>query len=106
VFIGRIYTLEVVFSVYGIPVYHMGRLIAEAWVDTLTSHQGYTTVKVSKNTLRELEHLREKMGARSIEEVLRVLLRSYRVQLLEKLHGANPRLREYSEHDRGEERWT
>ena len=45
--------------------------------------RGYTTVKVSRSTQRELEYLREKVGASSIDEVLRLLLRSYRLQLLE-----------------------
>jgi len=50
-----------------------------------------TTVKVSRDTLSNLERLREEMKARSIDETVRALIKSHRRKIL-------------ADEDRGEDR--
>lgn len=64
-----------------------------------------TTLKVSRKTLRELEELRTRTGARSLEEALRILLKERRVRYLNQVFGADKgRVKPFKEVDRGEDR--
>ncbi len=64
-----------------------------------------TTVKVSRNTLSELERLREEFNAKSIDETLRALIRERRRKILAAVFGSDKgRLTPFSEADRGEDR--
>ncbi len=64
-----------------------------------------TTLKVSRKTLRELEELRTRTGARSLEEALRILLKERRTRYLNQVFGADKgRLQPFTEADRGEDR--
>lgn len=64
-----------------------------------------TTVKISRNTLSELERLREEFSAKSIDETVRVLIRERRRRLLAGVFGSDKgRLSSFTEEDRGEDR--
>lgn len=64
-----------------------------------------TTIRVSKQTAETLENLREKMGARSLDEAIQMLVKKQRVANLEKSFGADRgRLTPFTEADRGEDR--
>ncbi len=64
-----------------------------------------STIKISRSTLAELEALREAMGARSVEEVIRRFLRERRQKLLEEVFGLDRgRINPFTEEDRGEDR--
>lgn len=64
-----------------------------------------TTVKISRNTLSELERLREEFSARSIDETLRTLIRERRRRLLANVFGSDKgRVSSFTEEDRGEDR--
>ena len=64
-----------------------------------------TTVKISRNTLSELERLRDEFSAKSIDETVRVLIRDRRRKLLAGVFGSDKgRVTSFSEEDRGEDR--
>jgi len=64
-----------------------------------------TTIRISRSTLRMLEHERRKMGARSLDMVIRELVMRERKRILEEVFGADKdRLKPFSEEDRGEDR--
>ena len=64
-----------------------------------------TTVKVSRDTLRELEHLRDEMKLKSIDEALAILIRERRRQALAELFGIDKgRIHPFTHEDRGEDR--
>jgi len=64
-----------------------------------------TTVKVSRDTLSNLERLREEMKARSIDETVRALIKSHRRKILAGAFGADKgRVRPFADEDRGEDR--
>ena len=64
-----------------------------------------TTVKVSKSTHSELEKLRRKLGARSLDEAIRALIKRHRHEALREAFGADRgKIRSFSEEDRGEDR--
>ena len=63
------------------------------------------TVKVSKNTLRELEHLRDVMKLKSINEALVILIRERRRRALAELFGIDKgRIHPFTHEDRDEDR--
>ncbi len=65
----------------------------------------YTTIRVSKATLKLLESYKEKIGAKSFDEAIRRLVNEYRRALVEKYYGVDRgRLGEFTEEDRLEDR--
>ena len=64
-----------------------------------------TTIRVSKKTAETLEHLREKLGAESLDETIQSLVKKQRKAVLEKTFGADRGLiKPFTEADRGEDR--
>jgi predicted CopG family antitoxin len=64
-----------------------------------------TTIRVSKRTAETLEHLREKLGAESLDEAIQSLVKKQRKAVLEKTFGADrDRIKPFTEGDRGEDR--
>jgi hypothetical protein len=64
-----------------------------------------TTIRVSKKTAETLEHLREKLGAQSLDEAIQALIKKQRKAILEKSFGADRgRITSFTEVDRGEDR--
>jgi hypothetical protein len=64
-----------------------------------------TTIRVSKKTAETLEHIREKLNARSLDEAILSLVKKQRKSILEKAFSADEgRIRSFSEGDRGEDR--
>jgi hypothetical protein len=64
-----------------------------------------TTIRVSKKTAETLEHLREKLGAQSLDEAIQTLVKQQRKAILEKSFGADRgHLTPFTEADRGEDR--
>jgi hypothetical protein len=63
-----------------------------------------TTVKVSKETVRQLSSLQKGLHTRTLEETIRVLLRKHRKELLDEAFGADRgKITGFSEGDRGED---
>jgi hypothetical protein len=61
-------------------------------------------VKVSRETLVELEKLREQLKARSLDEAIVALLRKHRMAALSAAFGADKeRVRPFTASDRGED---
>jgi len=64
-----------------------------------------TTVKVSRNTLVELEKLRDKLKSRSLDEAIRALIKKHRQEVLRDAFGSDRgKLKPVAERDRGEDR--
>jgi len=64
-----------------------------------------TTVKASKNTLSELEKLRDHLRARSLDEAIGVLIKKHRTETLREALGADRgSIRPFTEDNRGEDR--
>jgi len=64
-----------------------------------------TTVKVSKGTLQELEKLRDKLGAPSLDQAIRTLIKRHRHDVLREAFGSDRgRVGHFTEEDRGEDR--
>ncbi len=64
-----------------------------------------TTIRVSKKTAETLEHLREKIGAESLDEAIQTLIKKQRKAILEKSFGADRgQIKSFTEADRGEDR--
>ena len=64
-----------------------------------------TTIRVSKKTAETLEHLREKLGAKSLDEAIQTLVKKQRKAILEKTFGIDcNRIKPFTEADRGEDR--
>ena len=62
-------------------------------------------MKVSRDTLYNLERLREEMKARSIDETVRAPIKSHRRKILAGAFGADKgRVRPFADEDRGEDR--
>jgi hypothetical protein len=73
-------------------------LLVSAMVET-------TTIRVTKKTAETLEHLREKIGAESLDEAIQSLIKKQRKAILEKSFGIDKnRLTPFTEVDRGEDR--
>ena len=65
-----------------------------------------TTIKVSKATLKMLEHLRKSMKEKSLEGVIRRLIYERRREVLEKVYGIDKgRIKGFGEEDRVEGRY-
>ncbi len=65
-----------------------------------------TTIKVSKATLKMLEHLRRSMNEKSIEAVIRRLLYERKQAILEEVYGIDRgRIKKFREEDRLEDRY-
>nr|MDO8083140.1 VapB-type antitoxin [Candidatus Freyarchaeota archaeon] len=59
-------------------------------------------MRVSKNTLEILEHLKKALGDGSIDEVIQVLIKQHRKSMLETAIGLDQgRLTQFTEEDRG-----
>ena len=64
-----------------------------------------STIRISKRTLRLLDELKEKFGAKSYEDVILKLILEYRKKIIEEYFGVDrDRITEFSEEDRGEDR--
>ena len=64
-----------------------------------------TTVKVSRNTLTELEKLRDQLNAGSLDEAIDTLIRRHRIATLRAALGADRgKVKPFTEADRGEDR--
>jgi len=64
-----------------------------------------TTIKVSRETLEMLRTCKRRLGARSYDEVIQVLLREFRRSLVERYFGVDRgRVGEFREEDRLEDR--
>ena len=64
-----------------------------------------TTTKVSRETLEMLRRFKERVGVRSYDEAIQLLLREYRARLLEKYFGVDRgRITSFTEEDRVEDR--
>ena len=64
-----------------------------------------TTVKISRDTLSNLERLREEMKARSIDETVMALIKSHRRKILAGIFGVDKgRVKPFTDEDRGEDR--
>jgi len=64
-----------------------------------------TTIRVSRETLNELEHLRRKSRAKSLEDVIKMLVKEYRRQLIDDAFGLDRgKISSFKEEDRGEDR--
>ncbi len=66
---------------------------------------GTTTIKISRTTLETLKKFKERLGIRSYDEAIQMLLKEYRAKLLEKYFGIDKgRITSFSEEDRVEDR--
>ncbi len=64
-----------------------------------------TTVKISRDTLSNLERLKEEMKARSIDETVMALIKSHRRKILAGIFGVDKgRVKPFTDEDRGEDR--
>ena len=64
-----------------------------------------STIRISKRTLRLLDELKEKFGAKSYEDVILKLILEYRRRIIEEYFGVDrDRITEFSEENRGEDR--
>ena len=64
-----------------------------------------TTVKVTKETLAELEKLRDHLDAGSLDEAIAVLIRKHRAAVLDAVLGVDKgKVKPFTESDRGEDR--
>ncbi len=64
-----------------------------------------TTMRVSKRTLKELESLKEKLGAGTLEDAIQYLLREQRKRVIKSVFGKDAgRISPFTEEDRGEDR--
>lgn len=59
-----------------------------------------TSVRVSRETLRELEHLQKVFRARTADETIQTLVRERRKKVLERLQGSWKGLGPFTEADR------
>lgn len=64
-----------------------------------------TTIRVSKNTLKMLERLRQKLRAQTLDETIRLIITQQRKQRLDETFGIDKeKIKQFSEEDRGEDR--
>lgn len=59
-----------------------------------------TSVRVSRETVRDLEHLRTTFGVRTADETIRKLIRERRSRALDRLIGSGKGLPRFTEADR------
>lgn len=61
-----------------------------------------TTMRLSKRTLRELENLKEKLRAETLEDVIQHLLKERRKRIIKSLFGMDAgKISPFTETDRG-----
>ncbi len=64
-----------------------------------------TTMRITKRTLKELENLKDKLGADTLEDVIQHLLRERRRRVIKSIFGRDAgRIAPFTEEDRGEDR--
>lgn len=64
-----------------------------------------STMRISKRTLRELEELKQKLGAVTLEDVIQHLLKERRRRKIRSVFGKDAsRISHFTEADRGEDR--
>jgi len=64
-----------------------------------------TTIRVSKKTAETLEHMREKLNAQTLDEIIQLLVKKQRKAVIDKGFGiARNRIKPFTEEDRGEDR--
>jgi hypothetical protein len=64
-----------------------------------------TTIRVSKKTAQTLEHQREKLNAKNLDETIQLLIKKQRKAALDKGFGiAKNKIKPFTEEDRGEDR--
>lgn len=62
-----------------------------------------TTIRVSKTTLKMLEKLRKKVGAKTLDETIRLFIAQHRRQKLSEVFGVDKgEIKPFMEEDRGE----
>ena len=64
-----------------------------------------TTIRVSKKTAETLEHLREKLNSRNLDDTIQLLVKKQRKAVLDQAFGiAKNQIKPFTEEDRGEDR--
>lgn len=64
-----------------------------------------TTIRVSKNTLKMLERIRQKLGTSTLDETIRIFITQQRRHKLNETFGIDKgKIKPFSEEDRGEDR--
>jgi len=64
-----------------------------------------TTIRVTKNTLKMLERLRQKLRAQTLDETIRIFITQQRKQRIDETFGLDQgKIKPFSEEDRGEDR--
>jgi len=62
-----------------------------------------TTIRVSKNTLKMLERLRQKLGAQTLDETIKLFIIQQRKKRLSEVFGVDKgKIKPFTEEDRGE----
>ncbi|RLG88525.1 MAG: VapB-type antitoxin [Thermoprotei archaeon] len=65
----------------------------------------YTTIKVSKKTLKQLDELKKRFGSKTYEETILRLIEEYKKKMIEEYFGIDRgKITSFSEEDRGEDR--
>ena len=65
----------------------------------------YTTIKVSKKTLKQLDELKKRFGSKTYEETILKLIEEYKKKMIEEYFGIDRgRITSFSKEDRGEDR--
>ena len=65
----------------------------------------YTTIKVSKKTLKQLDELKKRFGSKTYEETILKLIEEYKKKMIEEYFGIDRgRITSFSKVDRGEDR--
>ena len=65
----------------------------------------YTTIKVSKKTLKQLDELKKRFGSKTYEETILRLIEEYKKKMIEEYFGIDRgKITSFSEEDRGENR--
>jgi predicted CopG family antitoxin len=68
-------------------------------------YMSVTTMRLSKRTLRELENLKQKLGADTLEDVIQHLLKERRKRAIKYVFGKDAdKISRFTEEDRGEDR--
>jgi hypothetical protein len=64
-----------------------------------------TTIRVTKNTLKMLERLRQKLRAQTLDETIQLFITQQRKQRIDETFGLDRgKIKPFSEEDRGEDR--
>jgi len=80
-------------------------MYTEIYIRDTIMASSYTTLKISKKTLKQLEELKKKFGSKSYEETILYLIREYRRKIIEEYFGIDRnKITSFSEEDRCEDR--